>query len=130
MSVALWGVVASWLVGLILLFGAREISAYRRAKSDPHERVPYTKARLRRRLAVTGCLIAEVLLLTLVRLTLTPVKPFWFLIYVAVVLLLAAAMVVLSVLDLKESIRIGSAGLKDLREEFLHDASRMRYKGE
>ena len=118
------------LIAGILLFAAREVAAYRRDRADRVEIYPYTKARLRRRLLVTLCLVAEVILLGLVRFTLSPAKPFWFLAYVATVLFLALVMVVLSILDLRESVQLRTWTLERLKREFLHGASKMQYKEE
>lgn len=112
------------LIGAIFLFGSREVASYRKNQRNRAEVYPYTGARLVRRLLVTACLIAEVVLLLLVRFTLTPTRPFWFLMYVGAVLGLVIAMIVLSLLDFRETFRQGSRSLDQLNSEFLCEIGR------
>ena len=113
--------VAALLIGVILYFAAREVAHYRKDQATRADIYPYTEGRLVRRLIVSGCLIAEVVLLSLVRFTLSPAKPLWFLIYVLVVLCLVVVMVIMSLLDLRESVRLQKRSLERLTKEFIYE---------
>jgi hypothetical protein len=119
MSILASSLLALLLIALILYFASREVAAYRRDRDRTADLYPYTEVRLVRRLGVTVCLIAEVILLALVRFTLSPAKPLWFLLYVSSVLFLVLVMIVLSLLDLRESIRLRKWSLERLKKEFI-----------
>jgi hypothetical protein len=112
------------LISLVLFFAEREVVAYRRDQATRADLYPYTSDRLIRRLAVSACLIAEVILLFPLRFALSPVKPLWFLFYVAAVLLLAIVMTVLSLFDLRETIHLRKRSRERLLQEFLHELRR------
>jgi hypothetical protein len=116
--------VALILIAGILYLAAREVSAYRIDQATRSEIYPYTKGRLIRRLIVNGCLIGEVVLLALLRFTLSPTRPVWFLIYVGTVLGLVGVMVVMAIWDLRESVRLGSRSMEQLFKEFVHEIRR------
>jgi uncharacterized membrane protein YbhN (UPF0104 family) len=114
-------VFSTLLTGVILLLAAREVALYRKDQATRADIYPYTKGRLVRRLVVSACLVAEVLLLALIRLTLSPAHPLWFLIYVGIVLLFVVVMVVMAILDLRESVKLRKWSMERLWKEFVHE---------
>lgn len=119
MSLSVSIALSIFLIVVILFFAAREAAHYRRDQATRADIYPYTKGRLVRRLIVTGCLSAEVILLFLLRFTLSPARPIWFLTYVAIVLSLVLVMVVVAFLDLRESVKLRRWSMERLKKEFL-----------
>jgi hypothetical protein len=114
-------VVAFLLLAAIFVFAAREVAHYRKDQATRTDIYPYTRARLIRRLVVNACVAVEVILLALIRFTLSPAHPIWFVTYVGLVFFFVLVMVVMAFLDFRESVKLRHWSMERLFKEFLHE---------
>jgi hypothetical protein len=114
-------VMAAVLTGIIGVFTVREIGLYRADQRERSEIYPYTRKRLVRRLIISACLVGEVLFLFVLRQSLSTERPLWFVVYVTFVLVFAGLMVLLALLDLRESHELHAESHRRLFQEFLHE---------
>jgi hypothetical protein len=113
----------------IFLFTAREVSLYRADRRSRSEIYPYTYRRLIVRLLISLCMLAEIALLLVLPHALRWGAPGilkgsrsdWFILYVGFVFLLALGMVILALLDLRESRRLLDRSEERLYKEFLQE---------
>ena len=114
-------ILAFILIGVVVAFMVRETILYRRDRQTREDIYPYTKTRLGCRVLISGILILETLFLLPIRYTLKPDRPLWFVVYTALVILGVVVMVLLALIDFRESGRLLAQSKARLFKEFVQE---------
>lgn len=119
-----WGVAGGLAVLGIATLTAHQVRLYRSHERGRGDLYPYTKRRLLIRCSISICLVAEVGLFLGLMSARAARDPHLFARMVLGILIFAGAMLLLAILDFRESRALQDLSEKRLFQEFLHDVRR------